>query len=45
MIRIVLFAIQLGAMAVVLAASPRTVFDLDRFLVLVPCLTKPPPAG
>lgn len=33
MIRIVLFVIQLGAIAVVLAASPRTLFDLDRFLV------------
>ncbi|HET8774537.1 MAG TPA: O-antigen ligase family protein [Thermoanaerobaculia bacterium] len=33
MIRVALRILQLGAFAVVLAASPREVFDLDRFLV------------
>ena len=31
--RLALLAVQIGAIAVVLLASPRTVFDLDRFLV------------
>jgi O-antigen ligase len=33
MTRLALVIIQLGAIAVVLVASPRTMFDLDRFLV------------
>jgi O-antigen ligase len=33
MLRVALVIIQIGAVAVVLVASPRTMFDLDRFLV------------